>query len=253
MRIYLAGICEAFRQDVEGHYLLVSFHKAHECSLISKDWNVAGWMVDSGAFSAWRLGARIDLDKYMSFVDRNHGKIDQYVALDVIPGAPGRMPTQEEAKIATDKTFENLHKMLERGFRPIPVYHQGEPIWVLEEFVKMGFDVIGLGATASRGRPEIVEWLVPLFHRFPNQKFHGLAMTQQRIIQWLPFHSVDSTSWLNFARYGIKGNEYLLKGKSPSFYRRLGIQAIMEIDRCPNDAPPAINGQLLMFSRANEA
>lgn len=253
MKIYLAGVCAAYRAEVEGKHLLVSFHEPHQAALIAKGWNVAGWMLDSGAFSAWRLGTEINLDDYMSFIDKNETNLERYVALDVIPGKPGRMPTVDEAKTATDQTLHNLDKMMTRGFRPIPVYHQGEPVWVLEEFVRMGFEVIGLGATASRGRPEIVDWLIPLFHRFPNQKFHGLAMTQRRVLEWLPFDSVDSTTWLNFAKYGLKGNEYLLRNKSPGFYRRLGVEAILDIPRCPWDAAPAIEGQLPMFDRSGEA
>jgi hypothetical protein len=253
MRIYLAGVCEAYRNEVEGRDLLVSFHEPHQSSLISKGWDVASWMLDSGAFSAWRLGTEIDLDKYMSFIDKNETRLDRYVALDVIPGQPGRMPTQDEAKTATERTMSNLSRMLDRGFRPMPVYHQGEPVAILEDYVRRGFDVIGLGATASRGRPELVDWLIPLFHRFPNQRFHGLAMTQRRVLEWLPFDSVDSTSWLNFAKYGLKGNEYLLKNKSAAFYRRLGVETILDIPRCPWDASPAVEGQLPMFDRSGEA
>jgi len=253
VKIYLAGVCEAYRPEVEGHHLLVSFHEPHQTKLIAKGWDVAGWMLDSGAFSAWRLGSSINLDDYMSFIDKNATNIERCVALDVIPGKPGRMPTEDEAKQATDQTLKNLDKMLSSGFRPIPVYHQGEPVWVLDEFVKAGHDVIALGATASRGRPELVDWLIPIFHRHPHQRFHGLAMTQRRIIEWLPFDSVDSTTWLNFAKYGLKGNEYMLKNKSAAFYRRIGVMTMLDLPTCPLDAPPAHNGLLPMFDLGDTA
>lgn len=248
MKIYLAGVCKAFRPVVEGHHVLVSFHESSQTRLISQGWDVAGWMLDSGAFSAWRGGRKIDLDGYMRFIDRHHHLLDSYVALDVIPGDPGRMPTADEASRATEETIQNLDKMIASGFRPVPVYHEGEPVAVLDHFVERRFPVIALGGTASRGRRELVDWLLPLFQRYPQQRFHGLAMTQERIIRNLPFYSVDSTTWLNFAKYGIEGGAYLLKGRSLDFYRRLGVACLMDMPRCPDDAPPAHEGgQLPMF------
>jgi hypothetical protein len=249
VKIYLAGICAAYRPQVEGRHLLVSFHEPSQRRLITKGWNAAGWMLDSGAFSAWRLGSTIDLEEYMRFIDANEEHLDGYVALDVIPGAPGRMPTMAEAEEATQKTKQNLDKMLQAGLSPIPVYHEGESIEVLDDYVSMGFPLIALGGTASRGKKQLMDWLLPIFQRHPDQRFHGLAMTQERIIRNLPFHSVDSTSWLNFAKYGLDANLYLLKGRTVDFYRSLGIQCLMDMPQCPDDAAPAHDGgQLPMFT-----
>lgn len=249
MHIYLAGCKRAWREDVVGERLLVSFASPHECNMVAAGWDVAGWMLDSGAFSAWNAGRLIDLDAYMAFIEAHHHLLDAYVALDVIPGEPGRRPTPDEAQRATEQSFMNLEKMMAAGLRPIPVYHEGEPIDVLDELVRQGHGTIGLGATASRGKPKILDWLIPIFQRHPTQRFHGLAMTQRRVIEWLPFHSVDSTSWLNFAKYGLAANLYLLKDRTNGFMRRLGKECLLDIPRCPASAPVAHEGQLIMFDR----
>lgn len=247
MKIYLAGVCKAYRQEVKGNHLLVSFAEQSQINLISQNWDCAGWLLDSGAFSMWRRQKAVSLDKYMSFIDKTNQMLDGYFALDVIPGSPGKMPTKDEAKMASDESLRNLQIMELNGFRPIPVYHEGEPIELLDHLVSRKYPLIALGATASRGRPEIVDWLLPIFQRHKHQAFHGLAMTQRRIIEWLPFESVDSTTWLNFAKYGLRGNEHLLRDKTPEFYRRLGIECLLDLSRCRRDQPPAHNGQLPMF------
>ena len=44
-------------------------------------------LLDSGAFSAWNRGERIDLSAYIDFVKANKGLNFRYINLDVIPEA----------------------------------------------------------------------------------------------------------------------------------------------------------------------
>lgn len=247
MRIYLAGGQLSWRDELEGHNLLVSFAESRQLKLLTAGWSVPSFYLDSGAFTAWTKGRPIELKEYVEFIKRHEHLIDRYFALDVIPGEPGRLPTADEAKAATDRTMVNLSLMMAVGLKPIPVYHEGDDAEVLAEYVRQCHEVIALGGTASRARPELVDWLLPIFERYPGQKFHGLAMTQARIIMHLPFYSVDSTSWLNFARFGVDANRYLLKGRTQAFNRALGIAALEDIAKCPPDAPPTKDGQLRMF------
>lgn len=239
MNVYLSGPQRSWRADLEGHHLLVSYAEPRQCALLTEGWDVPGWLVDSGAFTAWTKGRPIDLDAYIGFLVDLEAKaaagvlrLDGYLALDVIPGEPGRLPTEDEARWATGKSLENLAKMRAAGLNPIPIYHEGEPMDLLDAYVAEGHAVIAIGATASRGKPELVDWLRPIFERHPGQRFHGLAMTQRRVIEGFPFDSVDSTTWLNFCRFGLKANKHLLEGHDSAFYRRLGIQAIENIPRC---------------------
>lgn len=239
MRVYLSGPQRSWRTEMEDHHLLVSYAEPRQCALLKESWNVPGWLVDSGAFTAWTRGKPVDLDAYIAFLldtealaDAGALRLDGYLALDVIPGEPGRMPTLDEAMAATEQSLANLARMRAAGLTPIPIYHEGEPIEILDAYVGEGHDVIALGATFSRGKPELVNWLEPIFKRYPSQRFHGLAMTQRRVIENFPFDSVDSTTWLNFVRFGLKANKHLLEGHDSAFYRKLGIAAIENIPRC---------------------
>lgn len=248
MDIYLAGGQRGWRRELEGRHLLVSFAEPRQCQLLSDGWDVSGWLLDSGAFTAWTKGRQIDIEAYARFVEQHAPKLDGAIALDVIPGAPGRLPTADEAAAAGEQSMANLAWLTER-LGPViwPVFHEGEPMAVLDELVAQGHNRIALGATASRGREELADWLLPIFDRYPEQAFHGLAMTQARTIRNIPFRSVDSTSWLNFARYGVAANTYLLKGKSGAFYRSLGIAAILDTETCPERVQPTRDGQLRLF------
>lgn len=247
MKIYLAGGQTSWREQLEHHHLLVSYAEKRQLQILDTDWQTEGLLLDSGAFTVWRQGREVDLAAYIEFIKRHRHHLDGYFALDVIPGEPGRAPTADEAKAATEQSFTNLSTMQEAGLSPIPVYHEGETMGVLDTLVAQGHELIGLGGTASRGRPELVDWLLPIFERHPQQRFHGLAMTQKRIIEHLPFYSVDSTSWLNLARYGVEANLYLLKGRSGGFNRATGIAALEDLVRCPAGAKPSKEGQLALL------
>jgi hypothetical protein len=238
MHVYLAGGQVNWPESFAGQNVLLTFAETRHMDGMWRACRAAKEaplhvLLDSGAFAVWRRGQSIDLDGYMRFIDRHIDILDGYFALDVIPGAPGRLPTADEAKRASDQSVDNWERMRFLGFDPIPIYHEGENeavlwhYWMMVQSDPYSQDVIGLGATASRGKTSLAEWLVPIFdqlHRpgceFP--KFHGLAMTQERSIKNIPFYSVDSTSWMNLGRYGPRANLYILRRRSRQFYDQVG-------------------------------
>lgn len=229
MRIYLSGPQASWGEQLQDRDLLVSFAEPRQLKLLDGRISASSWLVDSGAFTAWTRGRQIDLAAYIAFCQGLEAQkkagllpLGGYLALDVIPGEKGRLPTPDEVAWATAKSAENLAAMMDAGLSPWPVYHEGEPMDLLDAYVDQGHDVIALGATASRGKSRLVDWLAPIFERHPGQRFHGLAMTQGKLLRSLPFHSVDSTSWINLCRYGVEANLYLLRGRSPGFWQALG-------------------------------
>lgn len=82
----------------------------------------------------------------------------------------------------------------------------------------------------------MLDWLWAVLDRFPPSpelRYHGLALTQERILFEMAeqFETVDSTSWLAFQQFGLESNLYLLKGRTPSFYRRLGAMVFEDISQ----------------------
>lgn len=230
-RVYAAGPQRSRMPGFRGHHVLVSFAEPSQCALIDDGWAVRGWMLDSGAYSVWNSDAPpIDIDAYCAFIETVRDHVDGYIALDVIPGQPKVQPTEAEVAEALNASLQNLETMHKRGLRPIPVFHEGDPDWVLAEFVKMGADMICLAGTVNRGKPELVPWLREIFATYPGQRFHGLAMTQRRILYdpLLPFWSVDSTTWLNPVTIGIEESAWYFADLDAGF-RRLIEQEMIHV------------------------
>ena len=89
----------------------------------------------------------------------------------------------------------------------IPIYHLSDYLEdkeLLNRFIAEGYPYIGIGGVAGEGSP------VKLQNQFYNYifsvtrdkiKLHGLGITGEPILRAYPWYSVDSTSWLSFARY----------------------------------------------------
>lgn len=236
MKIYFAGVQTGWEAELEGQHVLVAFDQKRQLKVIDAWDNPV--LLDSGAFATWRSGKEQDLEAYIAFIHEKKHRLDGYIAMDVIQGSA-------EANLA------NLDTMEAAGLRPIPVFHEGDDWQLLAEYLRRGYSYVGLGGTVSRGKQELVDWLLQVFDKFPpgpTLKYHGLAMTQERIITYLSdqFHSVDSSSWLNLCRFGPEANLYMLKKRSGKFLRRMGVEAFLDMPQM--GGPPTKDGQLRLFT-----
>jgi hypothetical protein len=170
--------------------------------------------LDSGAFSVWNSGGVVDIDRYIEFC-LNHPGVSYYANLDAIPGKPGDASAPRvEAMIdaACEESFNNYKKMVARLpiEKVIAVYHRGEDIKWLQRYLDFGAQYIGIGqAVAFGGKKDQKEWLKTLWPLLLNSdrtlkvKTHGFAITSFDLMNFMPWHSVDSTSWLKQAAYGV--------------------------------------------------
>lgn len=138
-------------------------------------------LLDSGAFSVWKKGISIDIEEYCDFIVRYN--IKDYIVLDVVGDI-------EKTNINYDFMSSKL------GKKPIPVFHYGSDFKYLDNLVINQHNLICLGGTVGLNRQKKISFFNEVFARFPNQKFHGLGLTEIGIIQSFPFYSIDSTTWL---------------------------------------------------------
>ena len=158
--------------------------------------------LDSGAFSAWTLGAKIDLDAYIAFIKENLEYIEHYVALDVIPGRKGRKETAADIEASARQSFSNWEYMRRQGLDPIPVYHQGEdPSW-LRRYLENGAKYVGLSPKTQRESVSSYRgWLDDAWSQITDDKgwpfvdTHGFGVTSFELLFRYPWTSVDSTTW----------------------------------------------------------
>lgn len=148
------------------------------------------YFMDCGAFSVWKSGKTIDLDKYIAFCQEHKEHFTVYAALDVVGDHAG--------------SFRNYMKMREAGLDPLPCYHFGEPMSVLWEYAKhTGY--IALGGVAMTNMKVRSAFFREVFQHFPDPSkvgFHGFGVIDPLLLSGFPWKSVDATSVHLGARLG---------------------------------------------------
>jgi hypothetical protein len=146
---------------------------------------------DSGAFSASTVGAEVDVHAYAEWLDRWRHHFAVACTLDVIGD-----------EVATETNTRILEG---HGHRVLPVFHTNEPWDYLERLVAE-YRYVGVGGMVPYKMREkaLLRWLVQCFRvaEGTGTVFHGLGLTNPRMLAPLPFYSVDSSSWCAGLIYG---------------------------------------------------
>jgi hypothetical protein len=150
---------------------------------------------DSGAYSAWSLNDPIDVSGYADWLDRFGHLFTHCANLDV--------------KGDVDAGLKNQRYLEDRGLKPVPVFHAGEPWSVLSDFIEeYPFIALGNLAGATANNKQILAFLVRCFKLAlgPDGKartvYHGFGTTDLIFSAALPWYSGDSSSWGAGARFG---------------------------------------------------
>jgi hypothetical protein len=174
--------------------ILVAFPELDKFLKRKENYNVGRWVLDSGAFSAWKSGTPIVLDDFIAAC--RDVDADEIFGLDVINDYKA--------------TKRNLEKMWAADVPAIPTYHQGSP-WTELQWCKKNSPT-GKIAISPKGR-KVKTFMDKCFARTWPCKIHGFGMcSEKRILAW-PFHSVDASSW-QFAPRALGGWEGYGKGRA---------------------------------------
>jgi len=142
------------------------------------------FLLDSGAFTAWKSGKAISIDEYCSFIEKLPIKPWRYFTLDVI-GDP-------------EKTLNNYNTMIDRGFKPIPIFTRGEDLSLIDEYYKTS-DVVGLGGlVGTKGNKNFVKGIMEVIG---DRKVHWLGFNTKAFISHYKPYMCDSSSWSSAVRY----------------------------------------------------
>lgn len=146
-------------------------------------------IIDSGAFTAWNTGKKIELDDYCKFLDKIQDLHPfKAVQLDVF-GDP-------------EKSYKNFLIMKDRGYDVMPVFTRGESLERLEELYKHT-DYIMFGGIVIGGKNKnYAKWFL---ERNKGRKCHWLGFVKMDFIKKYKPESVDSSSWLSGGRFGNLG------------------------------------------------
>jgi hypothetical protein len=154
--------------------------------LISNNIDKLDFLLDSGAFTAWKAGSSIDLNDYIRFIKDLNFKPWGYFNLDVIGDGHA--------------SYSNYKKMLDKDMNPIPVFTRGEDVKMIEKYYETS-DVIAVGGlVGTRSNKGYVKSLMEIIN---GRKVHWLGFTNKDLVRHFKPYSIDSSSLSASARYGI--------------------------------------------------
>lgn len=166
--------------------LLVAYPyvKPDVVELVKNNQHRVRFVLDSGAFTAWKAGKPIVLDDYCRFIEQLPFRPWRYFSLDVVGDPHG--------------TLENYQRMVERGLRPVPIFTRGEDPKMLDEYYKTS-DVVGIGGlVGTQGNKGFVKGIMNLVG---NRKVHLLGFTNLAFLKVYKPYMADSSSWEMGARF----------------------------------------------------
>lgn len=211
-------------EDVTRHLnLLVAYPymKPDLIKLVHENQGKIRFVLDSGAFTAWKAGNPIKLDDYCRFIDSLPFKPWRYFTLDVIGDPHG--------------TMKNYEVMLARGFTPVPIFTRGEDPSVLEDYYKTS-DVVGIGGlVGTQGNKGFVKGIM---RRVNGRKVHLLGFTSLPFLKVYKPYMADSSSWEMGARFAscplyIGGGRPLVSLKKTTIRQQLKDPRIVSaVRRC---------------------
>lgn len=144
------------------------------------------FLLDSGAFTAWKAGKSIDVDDYCKFIETLPVTPWKYFTLDKIGDPEG--------------SLKNYEIMLKRGFHPIPVFTRGEDPKMIDEYYKTS-DVIGIGGLV--GTPGNRGFVKGIMRIIGKRHCHWLGFTNKKFVQYYKPFSCDSSSLESSRRFAL--------------------------------------------------
>jgi hypothetical protein len=156
--------------------------------------------LDSGAFSMWSLGAKIDIAAYCDYIKRND---------DIIEKVDGvLMASVMDAIGDAEGTLKNQQEMERLGVKPLPCFHFGEDPKYVQHYVA-NYDYITLGGLVAQESWQIDLWLDEIFEKYLidgagrlKTRVHGFGVASDSLMRKFPFTSCDASSWVQGARVG---------------------------------------------------
>lgn len=170
--------------------------------------------VDSGAYTAYTQGTKIDVDSYINYLNSLTERLTIFAQLDTIPGRFGQEKTAEEKLEAPKLSWENylyMRSKLKEPKKLLPIFHQGEDydwLWNMLEYVDdNGEHIPYIGISPAVDVPGLEDFLSKSFDIIskssnPKVKTHAFGMTQLKMLELYPYTSADSTSWKLCAAMG---------------------------------------------------
>jgi hypothetical protein len=154
------------------------------------------FILDNGAFSAWKGGNVLDLDGFAKWATKwhRHPGCDWLLMPDVIDG------TDEENRVMR-ATWRNAVPLSVWSVS-VPVWHLNERLDTLDELVAT-YPRVAFGSSGQYATIGTTSWWQRMAEAmevacdedgFPRARLHGLRMLDPTVFSHFPFSSADSTN-----------------------------------------------------------
>jgi hypothetical protein len=154
------------------------------------------FILDSGAYSAWLMGIKINLWDYINFIKKYHSFFTHIVALDVIDN-----PVNSEVNHLVMR-----QELADYELTIIPVFHSGESFSVLDYMIEQGYKYIGISPNNSWKEELKQKWLSVVMSRYDFDalgiKTHGFGYTSINGLTKYPLTTADSIAFGFAAGHG---------------------------------------------------
>ena len=223
MKLYLAGMEESCVDKIDCNTLFSYIGQGKFQFDKMKDFIKSGKLfIDSGAFSAWTKGSKVNVKEYIGWLNERANDIDLCGQVDVIPGDRVFGATPQQVREAAQKTWDNYLFMRKRLKKPeslLYTFHVGEPIEFLKQALEWrdenGNHIPYMAFGGMVGKPAKIRdvFLEKCFRTIressnPNIKVHAFGMTDFDLLEKYPIYSADSTSWIMVGAMGNVMSDY---------------------------------------------
>lgn len=171
----------------------VSFAKPAQLPIVAEV--CQSFILDNGAFSAWRTGKTFDIESYRDWIAEwhQHPSLDFYFVPDVIDGNTDANQLMRAHWLEVAKGLTRL---------AVPVWHYNESLEELE-YLSRAYGRIALGSAGEYSIVGTEKWWQRTHEAMevlcdeagrPRCKLHGLRMLNPTIFSHVPLASADSTN-----------------------------------------------------------
>lgn len=159
-------------------------------------------IIDSGAFSIWNKGAKVNIRDYRNFCLSAQQLINKnwyIINLDVIPNTGAN---QKDINDVCKQSYENYLFLCEKLNNVLPVHHYGDDYKWMEKYLAHT-DYVCVSPANDTHDDIKIAYLNEIFKKLPdNIKVHALGYTSPSGLKNYPFFSVDSISYKSADMFG---------------------------------------------------
>ena len=177
---------------LQGRHACVSFAHPGQIEVVAEV--CQDFILDNGAFSAWKSGHELDLDGFAGWCENwvRHPGCAWVLMPDVIDG------TEEDNRIMRAQWFNSVSRGVYA--RSVPVWHLNESLELLTELVHT-HDRVALGSSGEYAVIGTQPWWCRMAEAMtvacddegrPKARLHGLRMLDNTVTSHFPLASADS-------------------------------------------------------------